>query len=318
MLFLLKGFVARPQHDSLSARIEFFGQVATDIGYNCNQIDSAWFDVVRPTKLPAYKNEFAPNGNVYFSIRQSSFGFDSHYGLPRFYLIGKFDFDLYGTGTNAGQTAVHFKEAYVEYKKLAVGQMMTPFMDIDVAPEVLEYWGPPSRVFLRNIMIRYTPLQGESHISLALEKPGASADEGIYRSRVELRNVRSQFVLPNLSIEYRTARPWGYVELAGLLQFIKWVDTSAGPYNLGGHALTWGLNASSNVHLGDANLVQAQVVFGKGIENYATDATADIGIKKNFTNPTTPILGVALPFWGSLLFLKHHWTNRLTSVTSGL
>ena len=34
--------------------LELYGFVMADAGYNFNQIDPDWFDVVRPTKLPAY------------------------------------------------------------------------------------------------------------------------------------------------------------------------------------------------------------------------------------------------------------------------
>src|SRR5205814_2771670 len=33
-------------------KFEVYGYVMTDAGYNFNQIQSDWFDVVRPTKLP--------------------------------------------------------------------------------------------------------------------------------------------------------------------------------------------------------------------------------------------------------------------------
>ena len=35
---------------------EVYGFILTDGGYNFNSIDPNWFDVMRPTKLPKYKN----------------------------------------------------------------------------------------------------------------------------------------------------------------------------------------------------------------------------------------------------------------------
>ena len=37
-----------------------------DAGYQFKQNDPDWFDVVRPTKLPSFPNEFAPNGQYLF------------------------------------------------------------------------------------------------------------------------------------------------------------------------------------------------------------------------------------------------------------
>jgi hypothetical protein len=49
---------------------QLYGHVMLDSGYNFGQIDPNWFDVMRPTKLPALKNEFGPDGSVFFSVRQ--------------------------------------------------------------------------------------------------------------------------------------------------------------------------------------------------------------------------------------------------------
>jgi hypothetical protein len=54
--------------------LDIYGFAMTDAGYNFGAIDPAWFDVVRPTKLPAFANEFGPNGQAFFSVRQTRFG----------------------------------------------------------------------------------------------------------------------------------------------------------------------------------------------------------------------------------------------------
>jgi len=42
-----------------------------------------------------------------------------------------------------------------------------------------------------NVQARWIPIQGDSNVVIALERPGASADEGIYAGRVELGGHRS-------------------------------------------------------------------------------------------------------------------------------
>src|SRR5215831_3192680 len=49
--------------------MDLYGFIMLDSGYDFGQIDPNWFDVVRPTKLPSFQNEFGANGNVYFSVR---------------------------------------------------------------------------------------------------------------------------------------------------------------------------------------------------------------------------------------------------------
>ena len=53
-------------------------------------------------------------------------------------------------------------------------------MDADVFPNTLEYWGPVGMVFFRNIQIRYMPIQGDTRLTFALERPGASGDHGVH------------------------------------------------------------------------------------------------------------------------------------------
>ncbi|HXY49084.1 MAG TPA: hypothetical protein VEI01_06505, partial [Terriglobales bacterium] len=54
--------------------LDLYGFVMLDSGYDFGQIDPNWFDVERPTKLPAFANEFGGNGNVYYGVRQTRFG----------------------------------------------------------------------------------------------------------------------------------------------------------------------------------------------------------------------------------------------------
>ena len=90
-------------------------------------------------------------------------------------------------------------------------------MDIDVFPNTVEYWGPPGMAFFRNVQVRWMPVKGDSRVTVALERPGASADAGNYAERIELDDVRGKFPYPDLSAEARLGRGWGYVELAGIL-----------------------------------------------------------------------------------------------------
>jgi hypothetical protein len=293
--------------------MEIYGFIQTDAGYDFNQINPNWYDVVRPTQLPAYKDEYGTDGNTYFSVRQTRLGFKNWFQTPLGELKTTFEFELFGTGVDAGQTTFRLRHAYAELGKFGVGQYWSPFMDIDVFPNSLEYWGPSGMVFFRNIQIRYMPIQGDSKLTFALERPGASADGGIYSSRVELQGVNARFPLPDLSAEYRYGAKWGYLELAGILRRIDWQDQAVHQYDLSGGATGWGLNFSTNLKLGSQNVFKGQLVYGQGIENYMNDAPVDIGIKNNLSNPVTPVLGVALPLVGVVAFLDHTWSEKFTT-----
>ncbi|HXJ95766.1 MAG TPA: DcaP family trimeric outer membrane transporter [Terriglobia bacterium] len=295
--------------------MDLYGFAMTDTGYDFGQTDPNWFDVVRPTKLPSFANEFGANGNVYFSVRQTRFGVKTSTPTALGDLKTQFEFELFGTGVDAGQATFRLRHAYGELGPLLVGQTNSAFMDIDVFPNSLEYWGPNGMVFFRNVQIRWTPIRSDhTELALALERPGASADQGVYSDRIELSNITPHFNLPDFTGHVRETRKWGYVQLAGIVRKIGWTDNNATPtLNLSGTAVGWGLNLSSNLNFGPKDIGRFEVVYGQGIQNYMNDAPIDVGVKNNFGNPVTPITGKALPLLGVVSFLDHNWSERFTS-----
>ena len=188
-------------------------------------------------------------------------------------------------------------------------------MDIDVFPNSLEYWGPNGMVFFRNVQLAWMPIQGDSRVTVAVERPGASPDTGIYTGRIELEDVVARFPAPDLSAEARYGGAWGYVEAAGILRYIKW-DDLADPaegrlFSLDGSELGWGVNLSSNIKL-DPAVIRLQAVYGEGIENYMNDAGADIGPEMT-NDPTAPLDGVALGVLGLVAFVDFKWSEHFTS-----
>jgi outer membrane murein-binding lipoprotein Lpp len=293
--------------------IDIYGFVMFDSGYDFKQENPNWFDVLRPTQLPSFAGEFAPDGNVFAGVRQTRFGVKSSTPTEYGDLNTIFEFELFGTGVDAGQTTFRLRHAYGELGQFGAGQTWSPFMDIDVFPNSLEYWGPNGMVFFRNVQVRWMPLRSSrGRITLALERPGASADQGLYSGRIELQGVKPRFNFPDFSWQARMIRDWGYLQLAGIVRKIGWVDTNNAVPDLGGHAVGWGLNLSSNLKMGKNDVAKLEVVYGAGIQNYMNDAPVDIGIK-NTGNPAAPIKGVALPMLGIVSFLDHNWSEHFSS-----
>lgn len=187
-------------------------------------------------------------------------------------------------------------------------------MDIDVFPNTVEYWGPPGMAFFRNVQLRYMPIQGDTRMTFALERPGASGDQGDYADRLaEFGGVTPHFPLPDFSAEYRRATGFGYVELAGIVRWIEWEDADADPDTLSGDTVGWGLNLSSNVKFRDDNdVLRLSVLYGEGVENYMNDAPADIGVVAT-GDPARPLDGEALPVFGVVAFLDHVWNDKFAS-----
>jgi hypothetical protein len=299
--------------------IDIYGHAQMDSGYDFGQIDPSWFDVVRPTKLPAFANQFGQNGQSYFSVRQTRFGVKTSTPTSYGALKTIFEFELFGTGVDAGQTTFRLRHAWGEMGHFGAGQTWSPFMDPNVFPNSLEYWGPNGMVFFRNVQFRWTPIKtAHNTFMIAAERPGASADQGVYSGRIELSNITPQFILPDLSMQGHFERKWGYFQIASMFRRIAWVDNNATPQlNLGGSAFGWGINASSNLKVGEKTTGKLQLVYGHGIQNYMNDAPVDIGIQNNFSNPVRPIKGVPLPILGAVAFVDHNWSPKFSSTFGG-
>jgi hypothetical protein len=241
-------------------------------------------------------------------VRQSRLGFKGYIPTSRGEIKTIFEFELFGVGPDAGQTTFRLRHAYGEFNKWGAGQTWSPFMDPDVFPNSIEYWGPNGMVFFRNVQIRYMPLQGQDSVTVALERPGASGDPGVFVGDPDLNvaTLSGRFPLPDLSAQYRRSRDWGHVQLAGILRKMKWDDTTPVPVDSSGSATGWGLNLSSNLKFAEDTL-RLQVAYGEGIANYMNDATADVGATLG------PDVGEALPLLGIVAFYDHTWNERYTS-----
>ena len=256
-------------------------------------------DVVRPTQLPSFKNEFAPSGNVYASVRQTRFGVKSSTPTPYGDLNTIFEFELFGTGVDAGQTTFRLRHAYGELGQFGAGQTWSPFMDIGVFPNTVEYWGPNGMVFFRNVQIRWMPIRKKTgSVTIALERPGASGDQGTYSDRIELSNIRPRFNFPDLSGNARIDRNWGYLQVAGAhCPQNRLGKTLAATPSISAPALWgWGVNThfQSQFVKKQCRKKLACSVYGAGIENYDGRRTGGrVGIQ-NQPNSPIPIKGVAL------------------------
>jgi hypothetical protein len=309
-LITATAFAQTPAADEPKPRLDIYGFAMLDMGVNFNSINPNWTDTMRVTKLPSAEEQFGKDGSTFAGVRQSRLGVKGYTPTSLGELRTTFEFELFGTGVDEGQTTFRLRHAYGELGQFGAGQYWSPFMDIDVFPNTLEYWGPTGMVFFRNVQARWMPIQGDTRLTFAVERPGASGDAGVLADRIELQNVKGRSPIPDFSAEYRMGGSKGYIEVAGMLGQMKWDDLLDDQFELSGSATRWGLNFSSNLKLGSATTLRAQVVYGEGIQNYMNDAPVDVGIVRNPGNAVTPITGEAIPLLGTVLFLDHNWSDQ--------
>jgi outer membrane DcaP-like protein len=290
-----------------------FGQADAIVDFEQNNPD--WYDVNRPSRLPSVHHEFGEDRRFFLSARQSRFGAKGTAPTAHGDVKAQFEFDMFGVGRDAGLTTIRLRHAYGQWKQIGAGQTNSEFMDVDVFPNILDYWGPNGMLFFRNVQVYWEPYaDGDSNARVAIENPGSSGDAGVFADRVELQNVRGRNPLPDLTGHYRSGMGWGYLQLGGVVRYIAWDDLLPNDaFDLSGHDWGWGIALSSTVKATANDVLRLQAIYGEGIENYFNDAPIDVGAKLNPGNLRTPVTGEALPIFGMSAYLDHSWSSTWTS-----
>jgi len=290
---------------------EIYGFAQADLIYDANRVDPAWQDTLRPSKISPDPGTFGSNGITTFSAKQSRFGVkgDIPVGGDLGDLTFKFEFDAFGVGVDAGQTTIRFRHMYGEWGPLLAGQTNTLFMDADIFPNVIDYWGPPGMVFLRNPQFRLTPWKtADSHFSVALERPGNDVDPGQLR---EIdpdfgANVQSRSLLPDLTAQFYTKGSWGHFQIAGIARDLGFETLHTLDNKPKGNRAGWGIDVTTGINTFDKDQIIAGVVYGDGIANYMNDGGIDLAAGGTPTDPHA----VAVPLLGISAYYDHYWSKE--------
>jgi hypothetical protein len=201
-------------------KFEVYGFAQADFIQDFNRVAPEWDATLRPSKIPTTDGAYGDDGQSIFSVRQSRFGVKANQEIGGQTLRVKFEFDLYGVGDDAGQTTFRLRHAYGEWGPVLAGQTNSVFMDGDIFPNTVDYWGPNGMVFLRNPQVRYTYAAGANTFAVALEKPGNDIDPGHVRLITDElgANIQGDEELPDLTAHYRYSADWGHVQVAGILR----------------------------------------------------------------------------------------------------
>jgi hypothetical protein len=313
---------------------EIYGFAMVDAIEDSKRVDPSWMDAFRPSKIATPEGQFGTNGQTDVSVKQSRFGVKGTMptGDSTPPVNFKFEFDMFGTGVDAGQTTIRLRHAYGEWGQLLAGQTMSVFMDLDVFPNVIDYWGPSGMVFLRNPQIRWTPFQtATSQLAFALERPSNDVDPGNIRLVEEFQNatVNPDQTVPDLTGHYRMDGDWGHFQIAGILRKVgfEYQPDSSVPLRKGSET-GWGVNLSGHLNVFARDNVKDKlilsVVYGEGIASYMNDGGMDLAPNAayqpvvNPLAPTAPITSPTLsaevvPLTGVVAYFDHYWNSQLSS-----
>jgi hypothetical protein len=318
--------------EEATRNFEIYGFAMADWIQDTKRVDPNWQDAFRPSRIAAPEGEFGTNGQSSLSVKQSRFGVKGtmptgDHSAP---LNFKFEFDMFGVGADAGKTTIRLRHAYGEWGQLLAGQTHSLFMDIDVFPNVIDYWGPPGMVFFRNVQVRWTAYRTTNDVfAFAIERPGNDVDPGNIRLAQGFENasVRADQTLPDFTIQFRHDDTWGHYQAAGILRKVGYEVSLAPcpnppiagcePYQKG-HQTGWGIDLTAAINTFDKDKVLLSLVHGQGIASYMNDGGMDIAPN---TNPEGPpaALGVgskAVPLTGVMVYYDHYW-NSMWSTSIG-
>ena len=299
---------------------EIYGFAQADGIYDFGRMNPDWDDAFRPSKIANPEGIYGSDGQTSFSVKQSRFGIKGTMPTADGYdpITFKFEFDLFGTGVDAGQTTFRLRYAYGEWGQFLAGQTTSVFMDLDVFPNVIDYWGPNGMVFWRNVQFRWTPYRtGSNEFAIALEQPSNDVDSGQIREYdPELgSNIQGNETMPNLAAHFKTKGDWGHVQVAGLLRDIGY-DTKGTQNNKPKGSVTgWGVNLSGTINTWGKDKILWQYVYGHGIASYMNDGGVDLAPKGRFPTETDPgnVSPEAIPLTGIVAYYDHYWNEKFST-----
>jgi hypothetical protein len=96
-----------PEHGLASTA---FAQI--DAIQDFKRVNPDWDATLRPSRIPTVDGQFGSDGQFIASVRQSRFGVKASGMVAGKPYEAKFEFDLFGTGVDAGQTTFRIRHAY--------------------------------------------------------------------------------------------------------------------------------------------------------------------------------------------------------------
>lgn len=286
---------------------EVYGFAQADYIQDFKRVDPAWEDTLRPSRIATTPGEFGTDGQAVIGARQSRLGVNTKHLLSGHTLDTKFEFDMFGVAVDEGQTTIRLRHAYGQWGPWLGGQTHSLFMDIDLFPNTIDYWGPSGMAFLRTPQLRWTPLSGDTSFAIAIEKATDDIDAGQIRQVApELgANITPDEKLPDLTAQFRSQGKWGHISISGIARRIGF-DTAGTPDNAPkGFKPGWGTALGSSWRFAGKEKLILGALYGHGIASYMNDGGTDLA-PEGSPGALSP---KAVPLLGIIAYYDHYWSD---------
>lgn len=199
------------------------------------------------------------SGSLSVDLYQSQISFESAVMTKKGQEISAVvEFDFWG-----GNGHMRLRKAYVAFNHWLIGQSWVQFGDDELWPNIMEWEGPPSGIWVRAPQVTYSSAfkKREWTYTLSLTAPNIDYDRyGEYEPLVEEANQTT----PDFSAAFKYKKSWGHLRLSSILRKVNYNYN-----NEEGSFLGYGF-AFSGSYLRNRNNFQFQVTGGEGISTYTT------------------------------------------------
>ncbi len=243
--------------DVKGIELKIGGYVQADFMYDTKEMDNRY--AFQPSSIAVPSQD---NAATTFGIRQSRLGFYASgpvEGAGDFTAI--LEFDLWGPD---GSSNPRIRHAWIGMGKWGFGQYWSNFMDSNIWPNLVDYWGPNAYVWTRQVQARFTqPLGKYSLLAVSVEQPGSDVTfpDG---SGWSSRNIYPDFTA---SYTYKWNGGGSHLRLAGLLHPISYITDAGATENIVGGAA----NLTGNIRTWGRDAIKFQLSYGSGYARYSED-----------------------------------------------
>jgi len=294
--------------------VEIAGYANVDLIYDFDRVAPEYDATLVPTTIPTVPGQYGSDGNFIASVKQTKLSITSRGQTPLGAASALFEFDLFGTGSDAGATTFNLRHAWIELGNWGIGQTWTTFMDISTWPNVYDWWGPSAMALNRNVQLRYTFPQaiGGGQLALALEKQNGSFNVDPLNALAPAlaESVSTKSELPDLIARWRLERDWGHFQAAAVLRKLSYETLLTPNNNPSGDETGWGLNLTGIINTVGRDQLKLGLTFGEGIASFINDGG---GSNLALDSEGAGIDVVTTDSVGFLLYYDHYWSDEWSS-----
>ena len=234
----------------LNGYYDVYGGLQDSETFNVGKIDVFGTDDSQSFKMDMYQTQVFVEGN-----------YTQENGKNIRALV---EFDFWG-----GNGHMRLRKAFVESGHWQIGQNWNNFGDEDLWPNVMEWEGPPSGIWLRTPHIKYfNTFKNKNWIyEISLEAP---IIDYLALGEIEPLVEEENQVTPDFTVALKNEKKWGHIRLSSILRNIR--------YKLDGKSdnfIGYGFALSGIYKTEKKNNLQFQLVAGKGINAYLTSISGN-------------------------------------------